>query len=308
MKKRKPVRRKPSTALARRRPEAPVARRTVSLVLNDPNQLLPQHYREESGAMSHLAASVLPSEPSMSAAFVGTLKLSKEQIDALRRPVADSEIEWKAAKIDGPEIIPYLSHNGYRDRLDAAFGLGGWGMVPVGMPKNIGDEFIYVPYAMVIDGLPRVYAWGEQQKNKMTYGDALEGAKSNAIVRCGKELGIARELWNRTNVRALNARKGRGGQMESGPANAPAQRPSSDGRENEKITDPQRKRLWAIAGHAGRAKPEISVWLKAAYQLDSTKDITRGQYDTICAALEKRGPLPLPKDEFDQTREPGQEG
>jgi len=98
--------------------------------------------------------------------------------------------------------------------------------------------------------------------------------------------------------------------MEPGPANAPAHRPSTDGREKEPITDPQRKRLWAIAGHAGRTREEVKMWLKVMHNLDSTKAITRGQYDTICAALEKRGPLPLPDDGFDQTRErePGEEG
>src|SRR5688572_20218512 len=60
----------------------------------------------------------LTNDPLMPTTFVGTLKLEPKQIDALRRPVLDSEIEWRSGKKDGPEDIPYLSHNGYRDRLD----------------------------------------------------------------------------------------------------------------------------------------------------------------------------------------------
>lgn len=258
--------RKSSTALVRRRPTAMT--------------VLPAAALERLG------------DPMMTASFIGTLKLSEKQILALRRPVLDAEVEWKPAVKDGPAIIPYLSHNGYRDRLDAAFGLGGWGMVPVGMPKSMGEEFIYVPYALCVGGVPRVYAWGEQQIHKMTYGDALEGAKSNAIVRCGKELGIARELWNRAAIAGLKARK------DSVTANGTT-RASDRGtngyhaREDEPITKPQRRRLWTIIKHSGRTEAEIALWLKAKYGLNHTDRIKRSDYDAICTAVEKPGALPM---------------
>jgi hypothetical protein len=68
------------------------------------------------------------------------------------------------------------------------------------------------------------------------------------------------------------------------------------------ITEPQRKRLWAIAKNAGRSEAAIKAWLVSAYGWDSTASITREAYDGICQAVEAQGPLPL------KHREPGEEG
>jgi hypothetical protein len=228
----------------------------------------------------------LTSDPLITAAFIGTLQLTEGQIAALRRPVADSEIEWKPAEKDGPPVIPYLSHNGYRDRLDAAFGLGGWGMVPVGMPKE-KDGAIFAPYALCIGGVPRVYAWGEQQLHKMSYGDGIEGAKSNAITRCGKELGIGRELWNRMYIAALKTRRHA----------SPAPPPYVDVRAAEPITEPQRLRLWTIVKKSGRPKTEVAMWLTARYQITDSSKITRRDYPAIIEQLERPGSLTLPDEE-----------
>lgn len=235
----------------------------------------------------------LGSTPSMSAQFVGTFKLTADQIAALRKPVQDHELDWRPAEKDGPPIIPFLSHNGYRDRLDAAFGLGGWGMVAVGLPQHSDDHTYLIPFALVVDGVQRIYAWGEQARHKMSYGDALEGAKSNAITRCGKELGIARELWDRKHVKELQARRGRPASDERGTA-PPA---GSHAREDEPITDPQRKRLFAIMKSSGRDQSELAVWLAARYQITDTSKIKRRDYDAICKAVEAWGPLPVPEED-----------
>lgn len=259
----------------------------------------------------------LASDPIMSAAFVGTLTLTGEQIRALRRPVEDVEIEWRPLKKDGPPAIPYLSHNGYRDRLDAAFGLGGWGMAPVGQPKE-KDGIVYVPYALVVGGVPRIYAWGEQEyhasNKQMTFGDALEGAKSNAITRCGKELGVARELWNRRHLAELKVRLlGRGRHASRAeeppdervgaewsatdwPADAPTRaapvRPPSHTQTDEPISQPQRRRLGVILRNSGRDEQSVRDWLRRTYGHEGTATITRQQYDAICAAIEAPADLP----------------
>ena len=254
----------------------------------------------------------------MTAHCIGTLKLSEKQILALRRPVEDREIEWRPITDGGPPVIPYLSHNGYRDRLDAAFGLGGWGMLPVAMPRE-KEDIVYQPFALCVGGVPRVYAWGEQRyfetnregkRSQMTYGDALEGVKSNAITRCGKELGVARELWNRTHVAELKARKA--------SVAADGQTRASDTRrtnpqDEEPITKLQRQRLVSIFKHSGRTQFEVLAWLKACYGVDSTKVITRKDYQAICTAIERPGALPLGgsvviDDKRTMGREPGEEG
>lgn len=243
--------------------------------------------------MPGLNGGALTADPVMSPAFIGTLKLTEAQVLALRRPVEDRELDWKPAVMNGPPIIPFLSHNGYRDRLDAAFGLGGWGMVPVGMPKEV-DGAVYAPYALMVDGVPRAYAWGEQEKHKMSYGDAIEATCSNAIVRCGKALGIARELWNRQHVMELQARR-------EGPRRAPPPAASHHAEAGAPITDPQARRLWVLIRQAGRTDEEIKAWLSEQYHHTTTREIRRSEYDAICAAVQRSGTLP----DGPVAREPG---
>lgn len=72
----------------------------------------------------------------------------------------------------------------------------------------------------------------------------------------------------------------------------------------------QVQRLMTIMSRCGRTKPEVKAWLKARYNIESSKDIPRRLYEEICSAVEKPGPLPLagPLPASQIFREPGQEG
>jgi len=259
--------------------------------------------RIQPGATLGPTLPTLPDMPIMLAPFVGTLKLKPQQVAALRQKFTTDEMDWKAARKDGPPEIPYPKHTAVRDRLDAAFGLGGWGIAPIGIPKE-KDDIVLLPCALVIGGTPRFQAWGEvnyRNNPHMTYGDVLEGCKTNAMTRCAKELGVARELWDRDYVRSL-PRPGSGPsrQRDAKPRSAPAY---DDGGGDMPISDKQRRRMFAIARNAGRTEQEVRAWLAVAYNISSTKDIRRADYERICEALESRAPLPEPSD-----REPGEEG
>jgi phage recombination protein Bet len=52
------------------------------------------------------------------------------------------------------------------------------------------------------------------------------------------------------------------------------------------ISEGQQKRFWAIARQAGWNNDEIKHWLLESYNLESTKDIPRSQYDEIIRAIE----------------------
>ncbi len=306
--KRPAVSNRPSTALARR---APAVARALERRLHQ--------------AMTTTAAAPpsLPDAPIIAMQFVGTLKLTKPQIAALRRPLASHEIEWKPAKEDGPPVIPYVAHTAARDRLDEAFGLGGWGMAPLGVPKMQAD-LVIAPYALVVGGVPRVMVWGEcpyiATNRNMSYGDALEGSKSNAIVRCGKELGIGRELWSKNGRSKLSPPGGRpfaGGRRGGKQEAMHSMQPGYDSHQNEPITrtwkdkdgkkhSGQLERLWAIIRSSGRTEDEIKSWLAVAYNYGSTKDIKRRDYDAICKAIEHPGPLPAPG-ELTYERQPGED-
>jgi hypothetical protein len=126
----------------------------------------------------------------------GTLKLTKEQEEALYATVQDSDVYIK------PDGLIYLSWIKYAGRLTKAFGGTGWTMLPQGMPKGYNNMIIW-GFHLVINGIYCGFAIGEQQyfaNGRMTYGEACEGAKSNALMRLCKALGIGLELWDKVFI------------------------------------------------------------------------------------------------------------
>ncbi|CAG8591242.1 6413_t:CDS:2 [Dentiscutata heterogama] len=125
---------------------------------------------------------------------------SKEVTEILLAPVVSEDIEIK------PDGLIYLPEIKYRRILNKAFGPGGWGLAPRGEnsinPKNISRE-----YALVCCGRLVSVALGEQDYfDPSGLATAAEGAKSNALMRCCKDLGIASELWDPIFIRDFKKR------------------------------------------------------------------------------------------------------
>lgn len=127
---------------------------------------------------------------------LGQASFSKEINDILLAPIEDENIEIK------PDGLLYLPEIKYRRILNKAFGPGGWGLAPRTetyiTPKQVSRE-----YALICQGRLVSVARGEQDyfggEEKLT--TALEGCKSNALMRCCKDLGIASELWDPSFIR-----------------------------------------------------------------------------------------------------------
>ncbi|MCF6158896.1 MAG: hypothetical protein E3K32_10060 [wastewater metagenome] len=121
----------------------------------------------------------------------GTIELTEQQRHALFRPVNEHDIEIR------PDGLIYLPWVEYVARLKEAFNLN-WAIVPQGMPKQNGDYLVWGFY-LIIQGKLAGFAIGEQDyhpdNSYMTWGDACEGAKSNALMRLCKGIGISLELW-----------------------------------------------------------------------------------------------------------------
>jgi len=121
----------------------------------------------------------------------GTLKLTDPQEAALYAPVVEDDIEIRP---DGLIYMPWME---YVTRLREAFGME-WAIIPQGMPRLRGDLVIWGFY-LIVQGVYCSYAMGEQlyqpDNRTMSYGDAIEGAKSNALMRLCKGIGISLELW-----------------------------------------------------------------------------------------------------------------
>lgn len=135
----------------------------------------------------------------------------KAIVAALTAPINPEDVEIK------PDGIVYLPGIFYRQRLMEAFGPGGWAIAARRPPQTRssgGGELVVFYGALFALGRFVGEAGGQcvyWPKNRgMTYADALEGAKTDCITRCCKDLGIAKELWDpgwRTQWQAKYARK-----------------------------------------------------------------------------------------------------
>ncbi|KAJ4382124.1 hypothetical protein N0V86_002453 [Didymella sp. IMI 355093] len=129
---------------------------------------------------------------------LGSVSFSHEQAETLLAPVNSEDVEVK------PDGILYLPEIKYRRILNKAFGPGGWGLAPRG-ESIVTAKLVTREYGMVVQGRLVSIARGEQQ-----YFDpdgiptATEGCKSNALMRCCKDLGIASELWDPRFIREFN--------------------------------------------------------------------------------------------------------
>jgi hypothetical protein len=121
----------------------------------------------------------------------GTIEATAIQKEILYAPVKEDDVEVR------PDGLVYLPWMNYVERLKGAFGLS-WAIVPQSPPMINNNQILWGFY-LVIQGKLAGFAVGEQVYNqnnaKMTYGDALEGAKSNALMRLCKGIGISLELW-----------------------------------------------------------------------------------------------------------------
>ncbi|KXX75184.1 hypothetical protein MMYC01_209615 [Madurella mycetomatis] len=128
---------------------------------------------------------------------LSTTPFSPETAAVLMQELDPIDIEIK------PDGIIYLPEIKYRRILNKAFGPGGWGLAPRG-ELVVGEKVVTREYALVVHGRFIAQARGEcQYFSEETIPTAGEGCKSNALLRCCKDLGIASELWDPRFIRAF---------------------------------------------------------------------------------------------------------
>jgi hypothetical protein len=146
-----------------------------------------------------------PSRVDWTKSFHGlsTQPFSKEAADILLAPLDPEDVEIK------PDGILYLPEIKYRRILNKAFGPGGWGLAPRS-ETIVTDKAVTREYALLAHGRLVSIARGEQDYfSKDNIPTASEGCKSNAMMRCCKDLGIASELWDPRWLRKWKADKSR---------------------------------------------------------------------------------------------------
>lgn len=122
--------------------------------------------------------------------------VSGEQRDRLMAELSDDEVD----------VLPtgevYMSHAHLRERLTAAFGPLGWALWPLNtVHYHPGTQAISREFCLFINGRPVAVAFGSHRYNptnkRLDFADSAEAAKSNALSRCCKDLGIALPMWKR---------------------------------------------------------------------------------------------------------------
>ncbi|KAJ7713472.1 mitochondrial genome maintenance MGM101-domain-containing protein [Mycena maculata] len=125
---------------------------------------------------------------------------SKDIADVLLAPLEPNDIEIK------PDGLIYLPEIKYRRVLNRAFGPGAWGLAPRS-ETNVGPKIVSREYALVCHGRLVAISRGEQEYfDPSGIPTATEACKSNALMRCCKDLGIASELWDPRFIREFKAK------------------------------------------------------------------------------------------------------
>ncbi|KAF8528767.1 mitochondrial genome maintenance protein [Hysterangium stoloniferum] len=125
---------------------------------------------------------------------------AKEIAEILGQPLNPEDIEIK------PDGLIYLPEIKYRRILNRAFGPGGWGLAPRS-ETNVGPKIVSREYALVCLGRLVGIARGEQEYfDPSGIPTATEACKSNALMRCCKDLGIASELWDPRFIKQFKAK------------------------------------------------------------------------------------------------------
>ncbi len=224
--------------------------------------------------------------------LAGTMDVNEEQKKILFAPVNEEDVEIRA---DGLVYLPWME---YVSRLRDAFALG-WAIIPQGGAK-LQDNKVMWAFWLIINGKPAGFAVGEQEYQptnaRMTYGDALEGAKSNALMRLCKGIGISLELWRPSFVRAWkekfaeqykDEKKGmlwRKKSSSSPTSNVPS--------ETTGITEPQMKLVNTLLSNQGfkddyARHNKVAEILKLNEVPMTLKGLSKSDASTIIEALQK---------------------
>lgn len=98
-----------------------------------------------------------------------------------------------------PDGIVFLPGVAYRRILTRAFGAGGWALAPRSPSRVMGNIVVYHG-ALFCLGRFVAEAVGEcfyrEGNSNMSYASCVEGAKTDALSRCCKDLGVATEMWD----------------------------------------------------------------------------------------------------------------
>lgn len=114
-------------------------------------------------------------------------------VASLLAPIKPEDVEIR------PDGIVYYPEIFYRRRLNEAFGPGGWALMPRGEFTKMDDTLTRC-YALFVGGRFVSEVIGEMDmvrgNDEMSWATVAEGVRSNSLMRCCKDIGIASECWD----------------------------------------------------------------------------------------------------------------
>lgn len=124
----------------------------------------------------------------------GEVPFPDDIIRILSEPIDDTLVDIR------PDGLIFVSHPHYRDRLDAAFGVGAWALVPLDKPQIKDNRVVYWGFLKARGQYIGDAVGGSQyypNNAQGSYDNSVEAAKSDCLVRCCKALPMFRECWDR---------------------------------------------------------------------------------------------------------------
>jgi ribonuclease HI len=260
-----------------------------------------------------------PPRPQYMVGFEGMASepFPKAAREVLAEPPPPEAVEIK------PNGIVFVPGVYYRRQLTRAFGAGGWALAPRSPARVMGNIITYHG-ALFCLGRFVAEAVGEcayrANNDQMSYASALEGAKTDALSRCCKDLGLATQLWDKAwrdqwmadyaekgsdgkwrardgrPVQDIDLMSGAGGVAPKGPApsvtaSAPVATPApatvvAPPDAGEAATDVQKAAIRAAVKALKWKGSYAKIWLRDATGVDSVEALSIVQADTALAALE----------------------
>ena len=121
------------------------------------------------------------------------LKITGDEQALLQAAVNSNEVEIR------PDGLIYLPQVFVRNKLNQVFGIGQWALLQHSTTKDPEINKLYFDGSLYIRGCFAARAVGEAEYHAdnvmQSWASVYESAKSDCLVRCCKDLGIAKELW-----------------------------------------------------------------------------------------------------------------
>ena len=140
----------------------------------------------------------VPMAPVDPLAFTDDAPAFSEAVRAILATPVDPEL----VEVRQPNDLLYVPWTHYQAILLRAFGPGGYKLVPRSVPRTEGNVVTWVKALFVRPPGTTKFQFIKEAKGEcnahggMTAGNAAEGAHSDALVKCCKELGIFMELFD----------------------------------------------------------------------------------------------------------------